>query len=308
MSSIQVLPTAQTSAPQTQRSLELNTLAEVMNFADLVSKSELAPKDYIGRPANVVVAIQFGKELGVAPLQALQGIAVINGRPGVWGDLMWALVTTHPQFEDAIEEANEKQATVTLKRRGRTPVTVTFTQADAVRAGLWGKDGPWSKYPKRQMLWRARTFAARDLFPDALKGLVSVEEIMDYNGPTIDANNPLPDRSEELQKRTAPAVATPVEEPSIDPSMDDQSAQEPSFGESPESSAPWKADSQPASAPSTSACITEQQGKKFWAVAMGTHGDHRKIMDYLRDTLRVSNKALIPVDRWADALAWAEGR
>jgi hypothetical protein len=167
--------------------LEPNTLAEAKEFSDIVANSDLAPKDYRGKPANVLVAIQFGKELGVAPMQALQGIAVINGRPSVWGDLMWALVTTHPAFEDAIEEVTETEAKVTLKRRGRSPVTVTFTKADAEKAGLWIKAGPWMQYPKRQMLWRARTFAARDLFPDALKGMVSAEEAGDYNdGPTIE--------------------------------------------------------------------------------------------------------------------------
>src|SRR6202041_91807 len=74
--------------------------------------------------------------------------------------------------------------------RGRSPVTVIFTKDDAVKAKLWEKDGPWKTYPKRQMLWRARTFAARDLFPDALKGMVSAEEASDYDGPTIEGTAP----------------------------------------------------------------------------------------------------------------------
>lgn len=177
---LQVVPSRQT--------LEPTTLQEAIQFSGIIAKSDLAPKDYRGKADNILVAIQFGKELGIPPMQALQGIAVINGRPSVWGDLMWALVTSHPQFEDAIEEVTETQAKVTLKRKGRSPVTVTFTKGDAEKAKLWNKEGPWQTYPKRQLLWRARTFAARDLFPDALKGMVSAEEAMDYpEGPTIDA-------------------------------------------------------------------------------------------------------------------------
>lgn len=169
-------------------SFEPQTFQEALEFSKVIADSDLVPKDFKGKPGNILVAIQMGKELGVPPMQAMQGIAVINGRPSVWGDLMWALVTTHPDFEDAKEELSDTAATVTLKRRGRSPVTVTFTKEDAIKASLWDKAGPWKQYPRRQLQWRARTFAARDLFPDALKGMTSAEETLDYEGRTIDAD------------------------------------------------------------------------------------------------------------------------
>ena len=192
-------------ALQVRQSFEPTTLAEAMEFSKIIADSELAPKDYRGKPANVLVAIQMGRELNVPPLQAIQGIAVINGRPSVWGDLMWALVTSHPQFEDANEEITDTSATVILKRRGRTPVTVTFSKSDAEKANLWGKQGPWTQYPKRQLQWRARTFAARDLFPDALKGMTSAEEAMDYDGKTIDSST--------ITQKTSSSTQTVQEDP-----------------------------------------------------------------------------------------------
>lgn len=170
-----------------RQSFEPTNLQEAMEFSKMIAESELAPPNFRGKPANVLVALQMGRELNVPPLQALQGIAVINSRAVIYGDLMWALVTTHPAYEDAIEEVTDTYAKITLKRRGRTPVTVTFSKDDAVKAGLWDKAGPWKQYSKRQMQWRARTFAARDLFPDALKGMTSAEEAQDY-GPTIEGN------------------------------------------------------------------------------------------------------------------------
>jgi hypothetical protein len=182
-----------------RQTFEPTTLQEAMEFSKIIADSELAPKDFRGKPANVMVALQLAKELNVPPMQALQGIAVINSRATVWGDLMWALVTNHPAFEDAIEEVTDTQAKIVLKRRSRSPVTVTFTKADAEKAGLWGKQGPWQQYPKRQMQWRARTFAARDLFPDALKGMVSAEEASDYQ---VIESTSLP------QNASAPAAST----------------------------------------------------------------------------------------------------
>jgi hypothetical protein len=59
-------------------------------------------------------------------------------------------------------------------------VVAKFSVEDAKRAGLWGKQGPWSAYPKRMMQMRARGFALRDAFPDVLKGLITAEEAQDY--------------------------------------------------------------------------------------------------------------------------------
>ena len=184
-SSLQVVD--RQTAPARQ-SFEPTTLQEAIEFSKMIADSELLPKDFRGKPGNILVALQIGKELNIPPLQALQGIYVVNGRGVVWGDLMWAIVTSHRDFEDAKEDVTDTAATVTLKRRGRSPVTVAFTIEDAKKAGLWAKQGPWTQYPKRQMLWRARTFAARDLFPDALKGMTSAEEANDYPGETIDAS------------------------------------------------------------------------------------------------------------------------
>jgi hypothetical protein len=67
-----------------------------------------------------------------------------------------------------------------VKRRDRSPVVRTFSEADAKKAGLWGKAGPWQQYPSRMLQMRARSWALRDAFPDALRGLGIREEVADY--------------------------------------------------------------------------------------------------------------------------------
>jgi hypothetical protein len=163
-------------------SLSPRNLAEAMEFAKIIASSDMVPKDYVGKPGNVLVAVQTGAELGLKPMQSLQGISIINGRPGVWGDAMRALVISHPEFEDLHEDKQDTQCTVTLKRRGHSAVVTTFTMDDAKKAGLAGKQGPWQTAPKRMLQMRAFAFAARDLFADALKGIKSIEELRDYPG------------------------------------------------------------------------------------------------------------------------------
>ena len=157
-------------------------MKEAMEFAGLLAKSDIVPKDYQGKPGNVLVAIQWGMEIGLQPMQAMQNIAVINGRPSIWGDAMIALVRACPAFEYITETQDDKQATCIIKRKGEPEAVRTFSLEDAKRAGLTGKSGPWTQYPKRMMQMRARSWALRDVFPDVLKGMICAEEALD-SGP-----------------------------------------------------------------------------------------------------------------------------
>lgn len=154
-------------------------LKEAMEYARLISDSDLCPKDFKGKPGNVLVAVQMGAELGLKPIQAIQNIAVINGRPCVWGDSMWALIKSHPELENITEAYNEKKAVCLIKRKNTDEHRVEFTIEEATEAGLMSKD-PWKKYTKRMLMWRARTWCARDVFADALKGVQIAEEVNDY--------------------------------------------------------------------------------------------------------------------------------
>ena len=169
------------------RGLALASFDDAFRFATMVAKSEFAPKDFKGKPESCLLAIQHGSEVGLSPMQSLQSIAVINGRPCVWGDAALALVSASHVCEYVVEEIEEGKdgealvAICTAKRRGYPkPTVVRFSVADAKKAGLWGKSGPWTQYPRRMLQLRARGFALRDAFPDVLKGLVTAEEAQDY--------------------------------------------------------------------------------------------------------------------------------
>lgn len=167
---------------QTQKptfSLAPSSLQEAMDFANMLSKSNLVPKDYQGNPSNCIIAMQWGMEIGLQPLQAMQSIAVINGRPAIWGDAMLALVRGSGQLEYIHEDPTDDGCTVRLKRKGEPEAERTFTKEDAKKAGLAGKQGPWAQYPKRMMQLRARAFALRDVFPDVLRGVFIAEEAQD---------------------------------------------------------------------------------------------------------------------------------
>ena len=159
-------------------------LSEALQMADMLCKSTLIPKDFQNSPGNVLVALQWGMEIGLGPMQALQSIAVVNGRPSLWGDAVIALCRSHPICEwvtETVEGTGENMvATCTTQRRGEPePVSRSFSWADAKRAGLIGKAGPWTQYPTRMMQLRARSWCLRDAYPDLLRGMAVAEEAQD---------------------------------------------------------------------------------------------------------------------------------
>lgn len=155
------------------------SLDEALRLAEIMAKSDIVPKDYIGKPGNILVAIQWGAEIGLAPLQAMSHIAVINGRPALWGDALLAIVRGSGLLASFDEEIGADRATCTAQRRGEAPISRTFSREDAKQAGLLGKPGPWTQYPRRMLQMRARAWVLRDLFPDVIRGLHVAEEAQD---------------------------------------------------------------------------------------------------------------------------------
>ena len=182
---------------------------DAFRFAKMVSGSEFAPKDFKGKPESCMLAIQHGSEVGLSPMQSLQSIAVINGRPTIWGDAALALVQSSPVCEYVREyiegDMEHMTAVCEAKRRGYPqPTVIRFSMEDAKRAGLLGKAGPWSQYPARMLALRARGFALRNAFADALRGLITAEEAQDYT-PTV-ADTPRPPVEVRPKFDTQPSV------------------------------------------------------------------------------------------------------
>lgn len=168
-------------APQTRQQFDLSpqTFEQALTFAGYLADSDLVPKDFKGKPANCLIAMQWGAELGLKPLQAIQNIAIINGRPALWGDAVLALVRASPVCEYVTESDNGHTAVCRAKRRGQPEEVREFSMEKAKTAGLLGKAGPWTQYPDRMRQMRARAFALRDTFTDVLRGMAIAEEIMD---------------------------------------------------------------------------------------------------------------------------------
>lgn len=156
-----------------------------LSVAFAEQSGDMVPQAYRGKPGAVFLAISKGAELGLSPLAAMQHIAPINGRATLWGDALPGLVRrSGHRIKEWMEGQGEQMvAYCTVTRSDGEEITRSFSVAQATKARLWGKAGPWSEYPERMLQMRARSWACRDGAADALLGLAVREEVEDYRGP-----------------------------------------------------------------------------------------------------------------------------
>lgn len=148
-------------------------------LAHRLADTDFVPRSLRGKPGAVLACILTGHELGVEPMQALQKIHVIDGRPAMAAELMRALVIRHGH-EIWFEEMSSQSVTIIGKRRDKDRITkVTWTMDDARKANLADKDN-WRKYPMDMLAARSTGRLCRAIFPDVLAGLsYTLEELSD---------------------------------------------------------------------------------------------------------------------------------
>ena len=190
-----------------------------LQYAKALAEASIIPTQYQRKPANVLVAIETGNALGIPAIQALNSIAVINGRATLSADLM-AAVVRRAGHRLRVREDGPESVTATLIRADDPDgaFTATWTREKATRAGLWGNRGPWTQYPTQMLRARAITEVCRQGASDALMGLVYTPEELgarldDAGAPVVDArgrviiDQPAP-RSQE--RPPAPAAPGPA--------------------------------------------------------------------------------------------------
>lgn len=146
-------------------------------LAQIFIKSGLIPNQ-LNTPEKVLVCMFKAQELGLPPLEGLSGMAVINGKTTLQGNLILALINRSNKAKKIIVEEHENYCTVTMSRRDYDfEYTFSFSLDDAKKAGLVEKQ-IWKQYPKTMLKWRAVSGCARVVFSDVIGGLYTPEEII----------------------------------------------------------------------------------------------------------------------------------
>ena len=199
---------------------EASSLVESMFRADMVPNSyEVKVGGRVDEKktmARMMIGMLKGLEIGLPPVTALSTICVVNNRPCLWGDGAVALVQQRglvdkvETFYEGEPGQDDYTSVYRIWRKGQDkPYEGRFSIAQAKRARLLGKIGPWQSYPERMLFNRARAFALRDGFSDCLMGVGIAEEVADI--PVQDTGEKL-DMSFLDDNPEAPAITHQPEE------------------------------------------------------------------------------------------------
>lgn len=183
------------------------SIEEVFRLATAIAKSGMAPRD-MATAEKLTVAILHGLEIGIPPLMAINKIAVVNGRPTLWGDAIPALLLSKGFRirEETGKDEGGLFAVCTVIRPNGEAIERTFSEDDAKTAGLWGKPGPWKQYPSRMLQMRARGLAARDGAADVLSGIYLTEEMQDVEPAPVAGADLMPSLPPTDAKRMSSAM------------------------------------------------------------------------------------------------------
>lgn len=189
-------------------------LDQQINYAKAMAVSNLLPVAYQNHPENVLVALEQGRALGIAPIQAMNQINVIKGKPALSADLIAALVRRAGHRLRVEGDDTYAQATVIrTDDPDYIPKPVRWDMERAKRAGLLGNPS-WQKYPAAMLRARAISEAARAWANDALYGFIYTPEELD-NSWLPDSD---PDTGEPVHNSPAPVtVQAPQPQPAPAP-------------------------------------------------------------------------------------------
>lgn len=214
------------SAEETQPSklpvtvgVPLHGLDEAYRLSQNLSLASLLPEALRGKPSDVLAMVLYGQELGLAPMQAIQSIYVVRGKPQLSADL-WTALARRAGHKVRWGACDDKTATVTIVRNDDPDhgLEFTYTLDDAVANGLVeikdgkpyarsqsGKPTPWETYTARMLRNRAVSFCGKSQCPEVALGF-AIDGDYDY----------IPDETPTVVERVAEAVDEAAEVPATD--------------------------------------------------------------------------------------------
>lgn len=178
-----------------QKLSTVNVPANEMEQLQMLIDSKVLPAN-IKTIQQAFAIAQYGKDLGMKPMQAFHQVYSIQGRLALsskgLGALLWAngiQYKTIQDFEKVTKEDGKSDFITTIEfYRGRVTDRASFTWSDAVRAGWTTKDN-WVKMPKHMLYARCLALGAQRIAPDKILGLYTVEEMVDVtNAPGVSIN------------------------------------------------------------------------------------------------------------------------
>lgn len=172
-----------------------DTFEHNLRVAKMLCKSDLVPKQYQDNGdgkgiANAMLALNIANRMQSDPLQIMQNLTIIHGKPSWSSQFIIAAINSSKRFStlNFKHEGEGMESTCyayavdnkTGERLESPVVSMTMAKAE----GWLDKNGSkWKTMPKLMLMYRAASFFGRLYCPEILMGFQSTEEIIDVFEP-----------------------------------------------------------------------------------------------------------------------------
>lgn len=157
-------------------------------IAKALASSALVPKEYQGQTglANTLVAMEIAGRMNLSPLQVMQNLHIIHGRPSWSSQFIIAMINGCGRFTPLDYNVSGEGdslscfAYATEIATGKELRGPVVTMAMAKREGWATKSGSkWQTMPDLMVRYRAAAFWGRLYVPEFLVGMKTQEEVVD---------------------------------------------------------------------------------------------------------------------------------
>jgi hypothetical protein len=163
----------------------------MMRGAKALAASTLVPKDYQNNIANCIVALNMANRIGADPLQVMQNLYVVHGRPSWSSQFLIATFNACGLFSsiryrfvgEPGKDSYGFQAYATELSSGEVLEGGIVTIEIAKKEGWYDKNGSkWKTMPQQMLMYRAASWFVRVYAPELSMGLHTREEVEDVEG------------------------------------------------------------------------------------------------------------------------------
>lgn len=181
----------------------LMPLADMTRMAEAVAKSGLFGAKNTDQALALMLVAQAE---GMHPMTACMEFDIIQGRPA---RKSWAMLARFQNAGGKVEwsERTDKRVAATFSHPVGGSVEVDWTMDRAKLAGLAGKEN-YAKFPRQMLTARVISEGVRTVYPGAIGGFYSPEEVSDMPAPR-DVTPPKPTRTDfqaPVQQTASPAA------------------------------------------------------------------------------------------------------
>lgn len=200
MNELSTMTTAQTNLAAPSSLFDsMDAFRDAYKIAEILCQTQLIPSNFQRKPADVLVALDYSRRLGVPPTAILPHLYVINGRPAMSAQMLIGLVNrsgvfSRIQWEEKVDGVVEWTRDGVKQSRPNVAARAYFTELStgekfyspwidlklALSSGWLTKTGSkWLEMPTIMARYRSASVLIKSVCPELALGMDFADELSD---------------------------------------------------------------------------------------------------------------------------------